>query len=127
MAHMGQAIQAVRGLIVQPSSWKIRRRIIVITLFWCGVMVTYLSVWGRDIQLSETSVNGLLLLMASVIGSYVFGATWDSSIQRKAEVDTLAVGAGIPPNSTGGAGGAATVVVQPSQPASSAPAAQEGP
>ena len=59
------------------SSWKIRRRIIVIVLLWCGAMVTYLSILGRPIQLSETAVNGLLLLMASVIGSYVFGAVWD--------------------------------------------------
>lgn len=59
------------------SSWRIRRRIIVATLLWCGGMVTYLSILGRPIQLSETAVNGLLLLMASVIGSYVFGAVWD--------------------------------------------------
>lgn len=59
------------------SSWKIRRRIIIAVLLWCGAMVTYLSILGRPIQLSETAVNGLLLLMASVIGSYVFGAVWD--------------------------------------------------
>jgi len=59
------------------SSWRIRRRIIVATLLWCGAMVTYLSILGRPVQLSETAVNGLLLLMASVIGSYVFGAVWD--------------------------------------------------
>lgn len=54
-----------------------RRRIIIIVLVWCGAMVTYLAILGRPIQLSETAVNGLLLLMASVIGSYVFGAVWD--------------------------------------------------
>ena len=59
------------------SSWTMRRRIIIAVLVWCGVMVTYLSILGRPIQLSETAVNGLLLLMASVIGSYVFGAVWD--------------------------------------------------
>jgi hypothetical protein len=59
------------------SSWTMRRRIIIATLVWCGAMVTYLSILGRPIQLSETAVNGLLLLMASVIGSYVFGAVWD--------------------------------------------------
>lgn len=59
------------------SSWTMRRRIIIGTLLWCGGMVTYLSILGRPIQLSETAVNGLLLLMASVIGSYVFGAVWD--------------------------------------------------
>jgi hypothetical protein len=40
-------------------------------------MVTYVGAFGRDIDLSEAVVNGCLLLMASVIGSYVFGAVWD--------------------------------------------------
>lgn len=59
----------------QPS-WAVRRRIIITTLLWCGAMVTYLAIFGRPISLSETAVNGCLLLMASVIGSYVFGAVW---------------------------------------------------
>jgi hypothetical protein len=63
------------------ASWTIRRRIVVITLGWCGTMVTYLAIWGRPISLSETAVNGCLLLMASVIGSYVFGAVWDDKNQ----------------------------------------------
>lgn len=71
---------------VRPS-WKIRRRIVIVTLLWCGAMVTYLAVWGRDINLSETVANGALLLMASVIGSYVFGAVWDDKNQTQAEVD----------------------------------------
>lgn len=58
-------------------AWRIRRAIIIGTILWCVGMVTYLSIWGRDTNLSETTVNGCLLLMASVIGSYVFGAVWD--------------------------------------------------
>lgn len=58
-------------------SWRIRRAIIIGTILWCVGMVSYLSIWGRDTSLSETTVNGCLLLMASVIGSYVFGAVWD--------------------------------------------------
>lgn len=60
-------------------SWAIRRRIIIITLLWCGGMVTYLAAWGRPITLSDTVANGCLLLMASVIGSYVFGAVWEDT------------------------------------------------
>lgn len=62
-------------------SWKIRRRIVIATLLWCSGMVTYLSIFGRPISLSETTISGLLLLMASVIGSYVFGAVWDDKNQ----------------------------------------------
>jgi len=39
-------------------------------------MVSYLGIFGRPVSLSETIANGCLLLMASVIGSYVFGAVW---------------------------------------------------
>ena len=39
--------------------------------------MTYLAIFGRPVSLSETIANGCLLLMASVIGSYVFGAVWD--------------------------------------------------
>jgi hypothetical protein len=73
------------GRVMQRSSWTIRRRIVVITLVWCGAMVTYLSVWGRPVSLSETAVNGCLLLMASVIGSYVFGAVWDDKNRLPAD------------------------------------------
>ncbi len=82
-------------LIVPPTfrpSWRIRRRIVVITLLWCGLMITYLAAWGRDIELSATIANGTLLLMASVIGSYVFGAVWDDKNQTQAAVDVQTAG-----------------------------------
>ena len=72
-------------------SWKIRRRIVVATLLWCAAMVTYLAVLGRDIDLSETIANGSLLLMASVIGSYVFGAVWDDKLQQTGPSSTVEV------------------------------------
>jgi hypothetical protein len=68
-------------------SWRIRRAIIIGTILWCVGMVTYLSVWGRDTSLSETTVNGCLLLMASVIGSYVFGAVWDDRNRDQARYE----------------------------------------
>lgn len=60
-------------------SWKIRRRVIVATLIFCGVVVGWLAVAGEDTRLAETIATGLILLAASVIGSYVFGATWDDA------------------------------------------------
>lgn len=65
-------------------SWRVRRRIVVLTLVYCGAYVGYLGVWGRDITLSETIANGLILLAGSVIGSYVFGVVWDD----KNRIDT---------------------------------------
>lgn len=73
---------------MRRPSWTIRRRIVVITLLWCGGMVSYLSIFGRPVSLSETTVNGCLLLMASVIGSYVFGAVWDDKNHSAFEYPT---------------------------------------
>lgn len=72
-------------------SWMMRRRIIVATLVWCAALVTYLAVWGRPTSLSEAISTGLILLMGSVIGSYVFGAVWDDKNARSADVTSQAI------------------------------------
>lgn len=58
-------------------SWRIRRRIVVATLFFCAGEIVYLTVWGQDTDLASTIANGVLILAGSVIASYVFGAVWD--------------------------------------------------
>ena len=58
-------------------SWRVRRAIIIGTLIFCAAEIVYLTVWGQDTNLAETIANGLMLLAASVIGAYVFGAVWD--------------------------------------------------
>ncbi|MFG1429157.1 hypothetical protein [Roseixanthobacter glucoisosaccharinicivorans] len=46
-------------------------------LLFCGGEIIYLTGWGQDHELSRTIASGVLLLMGSTIGSYVFGAVWD--------------------------------------------------
>lgn len=58
-------------------SWYFRRKIILATLIFSAIIVTYLTVYGEDNRLNESIANGLILLSASVIGSYVFGAVWN--------------------------------------------------
>lgn len=62
---------------MQKPSWRIRRRIIIGTLLFCGGEIFYLTGWGKDTNLASTIATGVLLLAGSVIGSYVFGAAWD--------------------------------------------------
>lgn len=62
---------------MQKPSWRIRRRIIIGTLLFCGGEIIYLTGWGKDTNLASTIATGVLLLAGSVIGSYVFGAAWD--------------------------------------------------
>ena len=76
---------------MSTASWTVRRRIIVAVLTWACSLVTYLAIWGRPTSLSEAIATGLILLIGSVIGSYVFGAAWDDKNKRNAEVAQQAV------------------------------------
>ncbi|MGR9384925.1 hypothetical protein [Rhizobium leguminosarum] len=86
--------------LLARSSWAIRRRIIIATLIWCAMLVTYLAIWGRPTSLSEAIATNLLLLMGGVIGSYVFGAVWDDQSRRKTEVAQSAIDQSDPTTTT---------------------------
>ena len=64
-------------MTTKKNNWKIRRRVVNATLVFCAVSVAYLMLAGDDTDLHRSIANGLILLAGSVIGSYVFGATWD--------------------------------------------------
>ena len=65
-------------------SWRIRRRIVNLTLLFCASGVTYLMFYGDDTRLHESIAIGLLGLAGATIGSYIFGATWgDNNITDK--------------------------------------------
>jgi len=55
------------------TSWRIRRRVIVMTLLFCAGEIIYLTGRAEDTDLTATIANGVLILAGSVIGAYVFG------------------------------------------------------
>lgn len=57
-------------------TWKIRRRVVTLTLLFCAISVGYLIGYGQDTRLHESIANGLIMLAGMTIGSYVFGAVW---------------------------------------------------
>lgn len=59
------------------DDWRIRRRIIILLLIWCVGLVSYLSIWGQSDTLREATVTSLIILIGSIVGSYVFGVIWD--------------------------------------------------
>lgn len=59
------------------GSWKNRRRVIFGTLLFCMLSVGYVLYKGEDLKIYETTITMSFILAGSVIGSYVFGATWD--------------------------------------------------
>ena len=64
--------------VPEGPSWTIRRRIVIATLSFCAGIITYLTGWGKDNELNRTIANGAWLLGGTTIGSYIFGASWDS-------------------------------------------------
>lgn len=60
------------------DDWRIRRRIVILLLFWCVATVTWIAVMGPPDQLREAIATTLILLIGSLVGSYVFGVIWDA-------------------------------------------------
>ncbi len=57
--------------------WKVRRRLVIVTLAFCAGVIMFLIGWGEDTELNRAIATGAMLLSGSVLGSYVFGAAWD--------------------------------------------------
>jgi hypothetical protein len=64
---------------MKRPAWKIRRRIIFGTLFFCAFCVLWIMIRGTGRSVEEVIVMCSFGLAASVIGAYVFGAVWDDS------------------------------------------------
>ncbi len=71
------------------GKWSIRRRIILCTLVFCAVVVlTALFDKEIDPEVAKTAIGQAFLSASMVIGSYVFGATWDDKNARKDDCDS---------------------------------------
>ena len=59
-------------------SWRNRRRVVWVTLAFCGGVIAYSLGWGRDTELFETAVSMSFLTGSATVGSYAFGAAWEN-------------------------------------------------
>jgi hypothetical protein len=80
--------------------WAVRRRIIILSLIWEAILITYLvlSPWPNTI--AEIAIINLVSLFGGTVGSYIFGAVWDRKNERKADVAQQAVEQGDPATTT---------------------------
>lgn len=58
-------------------SWKNRRRFMFIVSAFCGAVIAYALVWGDCDAVGETALTMAFTALIAIVGSYVFGATWD--------------------------------------------------
>lgn len=71
------------------DDWRIRRRIVILLLIWCVGMVTYIAIFGPPDQLREAIATALILLIGSLVGSYVFGVIWDSKTKQPGQTTEI--------------------------------------
>ncbi|WP_156392852.1 hypothetical protein [Rhizobium sp. Root1220] len=74
--------------------WTVRRRIIILSLIWEAVLITFLVVFPRPNAIAEVAIINLASLFGGTVGSYIFGAVWDRKNERKADVAQQAVSQG---------------------------------
>lgn len=72
--------------MVDPNAWLVRRKIIIWSLIWLGVLITTITIYTllkeRESSLQETIAIAAFTLFGSIVGSYVFGAIWDDKNKR---------------------------------------------
>lgn len=59
------------------SSWAIRRRFMFAVVAFCMATVAYVLWKDLDSSPADTAVNMSFLVIFGIVGSYVFGATWE--------------------------------------------------
>ena len=60
-----------------PTGWKWRRSVVIVTLLYCAATISMVLWKGTDNTLNREAVNMLTILAGTIIGSYVFGAAWE--------------------------------------------------
>ena len=78
MQHNNQEAEAIK-----KPSWKIRHRVIVLSLLFCAAVWIYVlgaPIWSIILteRIAETALEMTAFLAGSVIGGYVFGAAWEN-------------------------------------------------
>ncbi len=65
------------------DNWPKRRRWMKVILVWAMANAQYIIFFGQDTGLHQNALVALLSLIFAIIGTYVFGATWDDNDKRR--------------------------------------------
>lgn len=67
-----------------PGSWENRRRFMFLIALFCVTTIGWVLYREMDTRVAETAVTMSFVTLISIVGSYVFGATWDDKNARSA-------------------------------------------
>ena len=62
--------------------WAIRRIIVISSLLFCFFCIAYVMFKQIDSRLNEVIVTDSYLMIAGLIGAYVFGRTWQFKLDQ---------------------------------------------
>lgn len=93
------------------SSWRIRRRFMFAVSAFCMWVVAYVLWQDLTSGPADTAVTMAFLTLLGIVGSYVFGATWEDISMTK--IKGPAATAARAPRPAPGAGASAKVEDQP--------------
>lgn len=67
---------------MQQGSWTKRRNFMFLISFFCVLVIAWVLYKDMDSKVAETVVTMSFVTLISIVGSYVFGATWDDKNAR---------------------------------------------
>jgi hypothetical protein len=62
---------------VSHGNWIVRRRFMMVIIAFCMAVVTWTLLSGRDDKVAEAALTMSFTVIATTVGSYVFGAAWE--------------------------------------------------
>lgn len=68
------------------SSWTVRRRFMFSVAAFCMWTIAYILYKDRTSGPADTAITMAFLTLISIVGSYVFGATWEDVSIAKAKL-----------------------------------------
>lgn len=67
------------------SSWTVRRRFMFAVSAFCALAISYVLVARLDTTPADTAVTMGFFTLATIVGSYVFGAAWEDISASKSK------------------------------------------
>lgn len=80
-----EKVERPRSLVT--DNWKKRRRVMYLALLFIAGTVQEILLTGADTSVNQQAIVALIAAGAAVIGSYVFGATWEDIHKRRSDGD----------------------------------------
>lgn len=67
------------------GSWKVRRRFMFAVTAFCMACVMYILYKNLESSVAETTITMAFFCLSTIVGSYVFGATWQDINMAKSK------------------------------------------